>query len=107
MEWITIIGTAFLVGGLGGLAGHALATRLIHSKGGYEDHEERLALIESVVRSVQRAQKADRMRQLRAAAPADRDLLAEADAGSQPAAPLSPADAKKALRARVFGRRLQ
>lgn len=107
MDWITIVGIAFAVGGLGGLAGHALGTRLIHSRGGYEDHEERLALIEGVVRSVQRAQKADRMRQLRAAAPADRELPAEPDAGAGAAAPMSPAEVKKALRARVFGRRLQ
>lgn len=104
LDIITLIAIAFPSGVAGGLAMHTLLTRLFHPKGGYEDHEERLALVESIVRTVQRAQKAERMRQLRAATPPDPELFQPADAGAAPAAPLSPADAKAALRKRIFGR---
>jgi len=105
---------AFLSGGMGGLAVHAISTRLFRTAGGYEDHEERLALVESIVRTVQRGQKAERMRQLRAAASTDVASASPADGGqafpwpngSEPAATDHKA-LKAQLRARVARGRVQ
>lgn len=88
--------TAIALGVLGGLAGHVLGTHTLRKRGGYEDHEERLATMESLVRTVHRAQKAERMRGLRAEA--------EAPAAAPAADGLaSRAALKAALRQKVRG----
>lgn len=105
---------AFLSGGMGGLAMHYLATRFARPAGGYEDHEERIALVEGIVRSVQRGQKAERMRQLRAAAapdvagavPVDGGQAFPWPTGSEPAA-TDPKAVKQQLRARFARGRVQ
>lgn len=106
---------ALLSGGMGGLAVHYLLTRFARPAGGYEDHEERIALVEGIVRSVQRGQKAERMRQLRAQASAN-DLGPGPLDGQQPGfawptAAVNPADPKamkQALRERLArGRQTQ
>jgi len=105
---------AFLSGGMGGLAVHAISTRLFRTAGGYEDHEERLALVEGIVRSVQRGQKAERMRAMRASAaandlgpgPADGGQAFPWPTGSEPAATDHKA-LKAQLRARVARGRVQ
>jgi len=105
---------AFLSGGMGGLAVHAISTRLFRTAGGYEDHEERIALVEGIVRSVQRGQKAERMRAMRAQAAAN-DLGPGPTDGQQPfpwptGAEQPATDAKtlkQQLRARVGRGRIQ
>lgn len=106
MDWGTLIAITGAAGVLGGLAAHALRTLIAPQAGTPEDHEERLALLESVATSIQRAEKARRMRELRAAKGPTETALAGETGGAPEFAPvaMSPRDAKAALRARVFGR---
>lgn len=106
MELITIVGTSLAAGVLGGYLGHVIGTRLVRASGGYEDHEERIALIENLARTIQRAQKAQRMRELRSEAPPDSAGNGTVDPnGAFPwptPAPSDPKAVKAQLRARVF-----
>lgn len=102
MDLVTLIGIAFAVGGLGGLAGYALGTRLIRQAGGYEDHEERLGILESLTRTVQRAQKAERMRQLRSASGEVEKALAGGEPAAQSSLNLDPRAVKAELRRKIM-----
>jgi hypothetical protein len=99
---------------MGGLAVHAISTRLFRTAGGYEDHEERLTLVEGIVRSVQRGQKAERMRAMRAQAAANDLGPGPTDGGSPfpwPTGSEQPATdhktVKQQLRARLARGRVQ
>ncbi len=92
----------------GGLAGYVLGTLLFRPKGTLADHEERIELVEGIARSVQRAQKAERMRELRGAAQGAGKNPAQGgdlDSGLPlPQAMNDPRAAKAALRQRVFSK---
>jgi hypothetical protein len=99
----------FALAAIGGLAGYGLGTLLFRPKGTLQDHEERLDLVEGIARSIQRHQKADRMRQLRGAAQGTSPDSPKGDLDNLPLpegiAPTDPRAAKNALRARVFQRK--
>ena len=107
MELVTVIAIAFAAGVLGGALGHALRMHLAPQAGTPEDHEERLAQLESAAVTIQRAEKARRMRELRETKSETARALAGDTIAAQESFPQmgSPADVKAALRARVFGRR--
>jgi hypothetical protein len=95
--WISSVLTALGSGVLGGLAAHVFGTHFLRKRGGYEDHEERLGTLESLVRTVHRAQKAERMRSLREAPPEAAERAPPADGA------VTRASLKAALRQRVRG----
>ncbi len=99
MDFVVMALIAAAAGGTGGIVAHALRTRFARPTGTPEDHEERIAALESVTRTVAKAQKAARMRDLRE----QRQQLEQLDlgAGPQVAAPVAPANSRAALKAQI------
>jgi len=106
MDLITVIAISIAAGVLGGALGHALRMHIAPQAGTPEDHEERLSQLESAAVTIQRAEKARRMRELRSTKAENETALAGGTATAQESFPVmaSPADIKAQLRRRVFGR---
>jgi hypothetical protein len=97
METVVLAMVAAAAGGMGGFVAHALRTRFARPTGTPEDHEERIAALESVTRTVAKAQKAARMRDLRE----QRQQLEQLDLGPAAAPAGSAPSTRAALKAQI------